>query len=462
MNRTALGVLPLLLLLLSVPLAAAQAPVITPHEPAPGSTIHTDQPLLVVGVTGPDGAPVPEDDLRLVIQGLGLVGPDDEGWRYDGTNLTFQVNVLFPLRDDARTNVTLRVVQGDAVVAERTWNFTVDTTLPAPPSRVQPIHIVLGVATLLVASAAGLGATLVWLNRTRGWTVRKFLARHPVQREALVLYTPIAAAVVGVLAALSLLYDGGRGVQFGTEFILVGGLLVATLPYAIDVKVLQGRVRANEAAFAQFLFEMSDALRGGIDPVKALKEAARTTAGTLKRPLRIASDQLRLGKPFEEVLQNLAKRLRSPLVGRYAALLGEASRAGGEIHGVVYRAARDLDDLVAIEAERARQLKGPLMTMYIAFGVLFMMVGTLVDFGPALGEVELSSLAGTGDAGSTRDVPRMDQYVLEQRFFHLLLFSAIGSGLLVGSFTEGKLRHGMVHMAAMLVAAVVLYPTVVV
>lgn len=446
MTRRLLAAATLLLLLAQ---AAHAAPTLRAISPQPGEVVRSEAPLLVFGVEGADPS---AGRVALAVDGLDA---DPEGLTANGTAIAYQVPAILPLAEGNHT-VTVRI-SGPAGEAELSVAFTVNLTIPpAPPKPINLGLVVLVSAGGLTLLAAAAGGGYTYLRRTRNFTLRKHFLRHPQQLRYLTLYVPSGAAAVLTLGALFLVAGMAKPPRFATEMVLVVGLGCALGPFGLSTFRATLRTRALERAFAQFLFELADAVRGGINPTKAVQELAKTSEGLLKRPLQQAADALRLGRPMDEALKQMTAGMGSPLVSRYAALVGEASGMGGSVAGVLQRAAKDMDDLVKIRAERRRALRTPMFTMYMAFGVMAIMVLQIVSFAPNIGDLDLKSLG----AGAGKSVPRLPLEVLQTRFFHLLLMNAAGAGLLIGSFTEGKARNGILHAIAMTGAAVVVYPLV--
>ncbi|MGB0652472.1 MAG: type II secretion system F family protein [Thermoplasmatota archaeon] len=431
-------------------------PIVTVLAPLAGGFAINTTPIIIVEFADPDGVDVGSAVLR--VNGLD-VSDLEEQYTVTETGLEYRVPGLFAMKLGNQTlNLTVADNAGNTV--EVGWHFTVDPRhgqTGGGLSLQQIGLLVLLVFVVLVAAAAG---TLVYFQKTRNFNLRKWFRRNPVQREYLVLYVPAALGALALIFGLLALGSWEDRPRWATEYVLLGAAALGSLPFGLDLLAQKRRKAAFEAGFAQFLFELADAVRGGIDPLKAVKELAKTETGVLGRHLRVAADGIRLGRPFEVVMANLARPTKSPLIERYASLVGEASGMGGEIASIIYRAAKDMDELVKIEAERKRQLQTPVVTMYIAFGVLLMMINSLMGFAPSLGEVDASALGG-GD-GVTRAAPKMDLSTLEDRFFHLVLINSLGAGLLVGSFTSGKLQYGILHAAIMGAIAVAAYVFVIV
>lgn len=440
-TSAALAVLALLLL----PAATAQA-TLTPAFPQPGQVVRTGTPTLVVNHTGT----LEPGQLEVRIDGLDL---SEEEYRLNPTNVSYEVPGILKLKEG---NHTFSVAAGGERVEVA---FTVNYTIPPEPAK--PLDVVLVVTTVggSVLAVAGAGAGLyAWARKRHRFTFRKHFLRHPEQVRFITLYIPSGIAVLAGLGAAFAVITMAHPPRYAMEYVLVAGAAGALGPFGVSSLRQTLRTRAYERAFAQFLFELADAVRGGIDPVKAVQELAKTDDGLLGKHIQRASDLLRLGRPMDEALKAMTQHMGSPLVSRYAALVGEASSMGGTVSSVMQRAAKDMDDLVKIKAERRRALRQPVFTMYMAFGVMLVMILQIVGFAPNIGDISLAVL--TGGEGAKPTVPRMGLPAMQAAFFHLLLVNAAGSGLLVGSFQEGRIRNGILHAIAMAGVAALVYPLV--
>jgi hypothetical protein len=52
---------------------------------------------------------------------------------------------------------------------------------------------------------------------------------------------------------------------------------------------------------------------------------------------------------------------------------------------------------------------------------------------------------------------KMTFITLKRRFFHLALINSIGAGLLIGTFTEGKVKMGLIHALIMIAASTLIF-----
>jgi pilus assembly protein TadC len=385
------------------------------------------------------------------------------------SSVTYTPPTILELANGNNT-VTVNVTDMAGNFASLTWNFTVNTNLtpqPNPFSGIQPGKIILYIAIGAAVTGAAVGGWILYLRQTARFTFRRYFAEHPVERLYLVLYLPLGIAFVFVLVALSWAYNTPGLPPRTPDYVIIVAIFIALTAFGIDARREMQRIRAYERAFAQFLFEMADAMRGGIDPAKAIVELAKTHTNILRKNLRVAADGVRLGRPFEVILRDMVAPMKSRLIARYAGLIADATSFGGETATVVYRAAKDMDDFVKIEEEREKQLLLPVAVIYIAFGVLMAVLFSLLYIAPSLGSINIGFLgfshplsSGAGSGGST--IPKLAYSTLEERFFELMTINALGTGAIIGAFTEGRARYGIIHslglVAATAIAFAILFP----
>lgn len=447
-------------LMVSGTAAASGSPiVITPTSPAPQSVIASSTPTLSASFSD-SGGTIDPSSVAVTLDGTNITGFD--GFVVSATGFSYPVPRILALSTGNHT-VTVSVSDTQGNSAQYSWGFVVNASAAGstPILSIGVESIIVDIAIAAAVAAAGAGAYILYLKRTRKFTFRKYFATHPVKKEYVTLYIPLAAATVFVLVGFLYVF-GTKGLPvLAPEYVAIGGFYIGITLFAIDARRERERLRAYERAFSQFLFEMADAMRGGIDPAKAIIELSKTSSNVLRKPLRIAADQIRLGRPFDQVLRTMVAPMKSPLVKRYADLIAEASTVGGETSIVVHRAAKDLDDFVKIEVERGKQLLMPVAVLYIAFGVLAAVLFALLYIAPSLGSINISFVSGNplanGGHPTASTVPKLDPETLKVRFFDLMLIISIGTGAIIGAFTEGKARYGLLHSLALVAGTVVCF-----
>lgn len=442
--------------------AAGPAITITPTSPTPGSVEHGTQPN--ISATWTDAAGTVDPNLVIVdVDGLNVTGLQEMVITSQG----FYYNVPSILKLSPG-NATVSVYASDDAGnhAEYSWGFIVSTSAATGQSPISGFSLeglVVDVAIGAAIVGGAFGGWILYLKWTRRFTFRKYFATHPINKEYLVLYVPLVIAFLVVLFGLFFVTTTPGLPLLAPEYVFIVGFVIAITAYALDARREKQRIRAYERAFAQFLFEMADAMRGGIDPAKAVIELSKTQRNILRTPLRVAADGIRVGRPFEVILRDMAAPMKSPLITRYAGLIADASTVGGETAAVIYRAAKDMDDFVKIEVERGRQLMMPVAVLYIAFGVLLAVLFALLYIAPTLGGLSLTFLGasplsgGSGGGSAATSAVSISATTLKQRFFDLMMVVSIGTGVIIGAFTEGKPKYGLLHSLALVAGTAVAF-----
>jgi pilus assembly protein TadC len=449
---------------------AAPAPssgplVLTVVTPPANGTATSVTPTIVVGFSDSVAA-IDPSSVVMIVDGINVTQTDDVV--VGAHTISYAVPSLLKLPTGPNNaSVQASDTKGNSASIFWTFNVTLSTPPPYNPlAALKPTTILLYVGIAAAAAGALVGGYVIFLKLTTRFTLRRYFATHSVERTYLVVGLPMAAAFVFTLVGLSWVFSTPSLPPNAADYIFIVALFIGLTAFGIDSRRELQRIRAFERAFAQFLFEMADAMRGGIDPAKALVELAKTHRNILARNLRVAADSVRLGRPFESILREMVVSMKSGLITRYAGLIADASTIGGETATVVYRAAKDMDDFVKIEEEREKQLMLPVAVIYIAFAVLMAVLFALLSIAPSLGTINISVIGSNNplfSGGHTAtQVPKLTFPILKERFFELMLINALGTGAIIGAFTEGRARYGILHslglVAGTAIAFLILFP----
>ena len=431
---------------------------ITPVAPAPGSNVTTQTPTIQATFADSAGT-IDPTQVYIFVDGLNESSADT--FQPTSLGVTYAVPALLKLNEGVN-NVTITAVDTNGHTAAYTWSFTVNTNATTAPNALSSVNfqtILLYIGIGIAVAAGAFGLYYLCLRRTSRFAFRKYFATHPIQKKYLVIYVPVTIAFIVGLLGLIYVTGNPNASSYAEIYVVIIAVFIATIALGIDARRDLQKLRAYERAFAQFLFEMADAMRGGIAPEKAVVELSKTTANVLQKHLRIAADAIRRGRPFDAVLRDMVKPMKSPLISRYAGLIAEATAIGGETSLVVYRAAKDMDDFVKIEEERGKLLTLPVAVLYISFGVLMAVIFALQYIAPTLGTLNVGFISTSNvlQGATASSVPRLDPATLSQRFFFLMVIMSLGTGAIIGVFTEGRARYGILHALGLTVATAVIF-----
>ncbi len=312
--------------------------------------------------------------------------------------------------------------------------------------------------------------------------LKKFYVRYNFKREHFILLLSILAAII--LIAVSLLVAGQEkqakieytpeegGMQEKNVTVkqapaearnnldqtIVFAVLIAITPYSIEVYLSNRRTKRYEEEFVGFLYELSELLRGGLDPLGAIKEIAspalesERSLQALAPHLKKAAVQIGWGVSFEDVISGMAESLKSPLISKYSYLIVQASRLGAINTAIILKSADDLEKTMQLEREKEAALKEYLLIIYAAqfilIGLIFMLNSTLL---PSILDMMTASAGGKGITGFGISSPSLNITKFRTGFFHVIMINAFASGIIAGQLTEGKARHGLKHSVILMI-----------
>ncbi|WP_340818421.1 type II secretion system F family protein [Methanolobus sp. WCC4] len=225
------------------------------------------------------------------------------------------------------------------------------------------------------------------------------------------------------------------------DHIMVFAILVAIIPYSIDSFLEKRKLQKREIAFSEFLYKLSELMRGGIDPVKGFINLSKTNLGAISSHAQDAASSMVLGKSFDESMHRMSASMKSRLVARYIDVVVQAAYTGGNVADLLFRTSEDMRSVIAIQREKEADLKQYIVIFYLAQGIIVMLTYILsTSLLPLIQGVGMEMLGGAG----------LSDIDFERGFFHMIILNALFGGLIVGLITEGEIKHGFKHSAVLI------------
>lgn len=254
------------------------------------------------------------------------------------------------------------------------------------------------------------------------------------------------AALILALAILALAHKGpgplatlpaSRGVD-----LLALAFLVAVGPLGFRHWAKRRRLLRLDDRLPDFLTDLAALHKAGLTLPDSLVTAAKGEYGPLTPEVRMAADQVRWNIPVLTTLDNLRKRLGTPIADRALTVVLEAGRTGGNLPEVMEISAANARSFVQLRQQRTSQMALYTIIIYVAslvfIGVCLSLEAIFVPkmtaaFGGGAG-------AGLGLAGR---LPTPDEF--RGLFYTAALVQAVGNGLVGGLMAEGRSLAGLRH-----------------
>jgi len=189
------------------------------------------------------------------------------------------------------------------------------------------------------------------------------------------------------------------------------------------------RIKEIEFYFSSFLRDLVEGLRSGRSIVKVLESLQNNDYKSLSLLVRKMYLEVKMGIPFEDALNNLAKRSESVLVRKMSLTVSEAVKAGGDAASVIEGVIRSFLEVEKVRRER-EMISAPtkINGFMIYFMFLIIMVILIKFLIPAVGSSQQISI-------NLREVNTI--------LLHLVLIQSLFSGLMIGKMSEGSIYAGL-------------------
>ena len=246
-----------------------------------------------------------------------------------------------------------------------------------------------------------------------------------------------------------LIWSFDKYVLFLNE-LLFAGILVAIIPSAILDFINQRWLRAIENELPRLVRGIAESQETGLTIIRAVDKVIEDEMvhPPLSTELKRISVQMSWGASFEDALEDFKRRINSPIVGRFCALVLEASRSGGEIRKVFAATSGFMEEMKDMNQDTDSQMRPYVLVIYVAFAVFIFTAVILVQsfFIP---------LEGTPQIGSTAIVSGVDVY--SDFFYKNMMMSAITGGFMAGKLSERRVVGGLKHGILMIVLGYVIF-----
>lgn len=208
--------------------------------------------------------------------------------------------------------------------------------------------------------------------------------------EDKVVFASIGAG--GLLVLVGLFFFMGVSQRIG-GLILIGGILAGVLPYGFLMFLKNRAVKQMENQFPEFLSDLAESKRGGMNLVRAFESATDNDYGRMNHEIERIYNELSWGIPFPEVMERFNKRMKdSAVIQESVSIIIQSFKSGGDITKTIESVADDAARLRKVIQDKDAQLQQQLFIMYVIF---FLFIGITIGI-----YTMLAQLLGLGTAES--------------------------------------------------------------
>jgi len=244
--------------------------------------------------------------------------------------------------------------------------------------------------------------------------------------------------------------------------VLIIALSIGWSQFWIDFINENKRQKDIEVKFLDFIRNLVGAVRSGVSIPQAVLNVVDKDYGALNPYLRKLGNQVELGIPLKEALLTFSEDTDNGVVKRSIAIVIEAEASGGNMEDVLESVSQSVVDVKKVKAERKSSVHSQVVQGYIVFfvfiGIMLLLqvklFPMLTEFGNGAEDIG-NSLGGIMNMGGEGD-----DFDLDMVFFALVIVQGFFTGIMIGKFSEGTLKNGLIHSLVLVTMGILIITTV--
>ena len=266
-----------------------------------------------------------------------------------------------------------------------------------------------------------------------------------------------AKYLAGIIAAL-IAFAADYYLLFGTRWFYPGivvCLIIALAWQWIDFINETKRQKEIEIAFLEFSRNLVESVKSGIAIPRAVMYVSNKEYRSLTPYVKKLAGQIELGIPVRKALWTFANDTKNPVIKRSISIMNEAERSGGDIRDVLDSIVSSVLNVKKLKEERRASVYSQVVQGYLVFFIFIaiMLVLELWLF-PKLGGI--SGGLETGISGENLQASTID---IDKIFFSLIIIQGFFAGIMIGKFSEGTLKQGLIHSFILMMLAALIVTT---
>ncbi len=248
--------------------------------------------------------------------------------------------------------------------------------------------------------------------------------------------------------------------------ILILGISIGWIQFWIDFFKEIKRQKEIELKFLEFTRNLVSNVKSGVSIPKAIINTSNENYGSLSPHVKKLAKQMDWGIPIHKALVIFANDTENPVIKRSVSIIIEADESGGDIQDILESVSLSVVNIKKIKEERKSSVYSQILQGYIVFFVFIGIMLTLqLWLFPKLTEsLELQGDEGTGLGSS---IPGFGAFKKSEKalnidiiFFSLTLVQGFFAGLMVGKFSEGSMKNGLLHSLILMTSAALIITTI--
>ena len=241
------------------------------------------------------------------------------------------------------------------------------------------------------------------------------------------------------------------------SFVLGG--LPAYLMYLRENK----RQKEVEVEFLEFIRALVESVKSGVPIPQSILNLRDRDFGALTNHVKKLAYQIEWGIPVKDGLNIFARDTDNKVIRRSVAIIIQAEESGGRMDDILGSVSDSVVSIERLKDERRSSTYSQIVQGYIVFfifiGVMLMLEVKLMPMIQDMIKGLTGGVSGAGFFEAGEDAVG-SELNFKRIFLSLIVIQGVFAGLLIGKFSEGKIKYGVKHSFALVVIALLIILTV--
>ncbi|MBI4447862.1 type II secretion system F family protein [Candidatus Woesearchaeota archaeon] len=272
----------------------------------------------------------------------------------------------------------------------------------------------------------------------------------------------ITAAII-ILAANFFFFFDFANLKATTRWFfpaIIIAINVGWMQFWIDFMAELKRQKRVEEKFLDFVRNLESSVKSGIPIPQAMLQASTKDYSELNPHIQKLANQITVGIPIHKALNTFAEDTTNPTVKRAVAIIIEAEASGGDIEKVLESVTTSVEAVKKLKEEQKSEAYSQIVQGYIIYfvfiGIMLLLqiklFPKLVEMGSSMGGAGMD--IGIGLGGGAKGIVDLDQI-----FFALIMVQGFFAGIMIGTFSEGTMKQGLIHSLTLMTVAALIITT---
>ena len=240
--------------------------------------------------------------------------------------------------------------------------------------------------------------------------------------------------------------------------VLIVSLVVMSIHFWIDFFAENKRQKQVEVMFLEFMRSFAESVKSGVSIPRSIENISKKDYGVLNPYVNKLANQIDWGITTRKAMQTFAEDTENNVIKRSISIMVEAEQSGGDISDIITSVVDSVLNIKKMREERKASVYSQIVQGYVIF-YAFIAIMLVLQFWlfPILTGIGTSGslksgLGGIGGVGML-STPAAGNFNLNTTFFSLVMIQGFFAGIMIGKFSEGSFKTGLLHSLIMMVTA---------